>query len=337
MTELRAASPPNRNRRWFQFSLRSLMILQAFISVARAGEIHRLLEDGQILKAKDLIAANPGLINSRGDMDQTPLHIAVARSERRMVRFLLATGASVNIKAYNEFTPLHVARDPEIVRLLIANKADIEAKDASGRAALENAASVCPFVRKGAELPERKIVRILLDAGAYFDIRSAIHLGDIDRVRTLLKEGPAQAKDKELMRFAAMDGRAAIVELLLDYKADPEDADYGGLPVLYFAVEHPDVVRLLLAAGANPTVILDYRGDGAGPIKRMKRTLLHEAASKGQIETARLLIAAGVPIDSRTAQGFTPLHLAIMNGQPDMVEFLLKQGAAIKPKTGVER
>src|SRR5437762_969686 len=34
---------------------------------------------------------------------------------------------------------------------------------------------------------------------------------------------------------------SAVVKLLLDYNADPHDADYGGLPVLYFALEYPPV------------------------------------------------------------------------------------------------
>jgi ankyrin repeat protein len=328
------ADAPKLKRRWLQFSLRLLMILSACTSTASAGEIHRLLEDGQIETAKTLIAANAAVMNSVDDEFRTPLHIAAARGQLGMVRFLLEKGAAVNARAHDKFTPLHVTRDPEIVKLLIEYKADIEAKDSSARTALENAAWDCRLQGKGVELPQRKIVRILLDAGADYDIHSAIHLGDFDRARHLLNENPERAKEKRLMQFAAMDGHASIVKLLLDHKADPEDADFWGIPVLYFAVEHPDVVRLLLDAGANPKVILDYHGSGGGPTKEMKWTLLHEAADKGQIETAKLLIEAGVPIDGRTCFGRTPMQTAAVDGQPEMVTFLLKKGANVRGDDG---
>jgi ankyrin repeat protein len=132
------------------------------------------------------------------------------------------------------------------------------------------------------------------------------------------------------MRTAAC-GRAAIVKLLLEHKADPEDAGYGGLPVLYFALAHSDVVHVLLDAGANPRVRVHYRGNGRGP---RNTTLLHEAAAGGHVDTVKRLLAAGVPIDGTGAGKATPLVVAARGGQPKMVQLLLAHKASIRGEIG---
>ena len=122
----------------------------------------------------------------------------------------------------------------------------------------------------------RAITKILRDAGADYDILSACYLDDLERVRVLAAD-KGRALNPELMRMAATYGRAKIVKLLLGRGADPEEADYGGLTVSYFAIEHPDVLKLLFDAGADPKVRVEYHGNGLGP---QGSTLLHEAAKR---------------------------------------------------------
>ena len=85
--------------------------------------------------------------------------------------------------------------------------------------------------------------------------------------------------------------------------AHPEDAQYGDLPLSYFGIEHPDVLKLLFDAGADPKVHLEYHGNGMGP---QGITLLHEAAGKGAVESAKLLVARGLSVDVRDARGAPP-------------------------------
>ena len=40
-----------------------------------------------------------------------------------------------------------------------------------------------------------------------------------------------------------------------------------------------------------------------------------------------MLLAAGADVDARQAGGFTPLHAAAQNGDPEMVELFLSAGA----------
>jgi ankyrin repeat protein len=133
------------------------------------------------------------------------------------------------------------------------------------------------------------------------------------------------------LRIAATFGRVKIAKLLLQNGADPEAEYYGGLRVSYFAVKHAEVLKLLIEAGADPKVPVDYRGSGAGP---QGSTLLHEAASGGFTESAKvLLLAGGLEVNRTDPSGATALHTACRSGHAAMVEWLLRNRADAKACT----
>ena len=82
-------------------------------------------------------------INKKDNYGFTPLHIAVKRNNYDMATFLIQSGADVNIAGDIErVSPLQTAifnRYNEIVRLLVANKADINIRNASGQSAMDYA------------------------------------------------------------------------------------------------------------------------------------------------------------------------------------------------------
>ena len=53
---------------------------------------------------------------------------------------------------------------------------------------------------------------------------------------------------------------------------------------------------------------------------------LHVAATRGEDDVARLLIARGADVDARNVQGSTPLHGAAANGHTSTVELLIAAG-----------
>jgi len=278
-------------------------------------------------QALRLIQADRTWITRRDEYQHTPLHLAARFGFTDVARWLLSNGADVNATAHNRFTPLHYTSYPEIVKLLIEHKADVNATCVSGTA-LEKAASSYAHCGRYPEAETqrekwRTITQALLKAGADYDIRSACYLGDEARIRVLLKD-KKQARDTEAMRWAATYGQAKIVKLLLDHGADPEDADYGGLTVSYFAIEHAEVLKLLFDAGANPKVVVEYHGNGRGP---QGSTLLHEAAGKGLIASAKLLLTRGIDVDVKAKWGGTPLDGACSEGRVKMVEWLLERKA----------
>src|SRR5688572_23199519 len=56
-------------------------------------------------------------------------------------------------------------------------------------------------------------------------------------------------------------------------------------------------------------------------------TALHWAAQHDDLETAKLLVAGGANVKAENRYGVTPLTLACMNGNTELVELLLASGA----------
>ena len=80
--------------------------------------------------------------------------------------------------------------------------------------------------------------------------------------------------------------------------------------------DDPDQLRQMIDTGADPFKT-GYKGE----------TLLHLAANRNAVAAARLLLAQGLPVDSRDKDGRTPLHLAAFKGFAEMTALLLDHGA----------
>jgi ankyrin repeat protein len=274
---------------------------------------------------------------SRSNEVRHLLNEAVRLGHGDVADWLLQNGADVNTANHESVTPLQSADNAAMVKLLIKHKANLEAKDSNGQTRLQRAAEYA-YDRQSRALPggqeQRKIVHALLDGGAFYDVHSAIYLGDDDRALTLLKKDPQQSRSKRLMYDAVRHGRPEIVKWLLDEKADPHDAD-GGYPLIYYALPHPSVVKRLLDAGEDPNMRLrfDLKGGGGstGPGWPEGMTLLHQAAQQGYVDSAKVLIARGAKLNADCANGRTPLEWAIAGDvfdplrtpRPEMVKFLL--------------
>jgi ankyrin repeat protein len=319
-------------------SLHALPVSVLLFAAARADadEIHDLIEQGALDKVKLLIAKNPDLKRARDKMELTPLHTAASANKLEIVKFLLEQGVEVNAVAYNRFTPLHLTEDPRIIKLLVAHKANLEAVSAGGTP-LQHAAhrllgdDTSDYAKKGWAMAE-----VLIEVGAKYDILSAARLGDLDRVKGIVKADRTEALNKGAMRDAARCGHLAIVQHLLDNKGDPDDADFGGLPVLYFSLRHPDIVRALIKARADvKSPFEDKRPFGTGVFPE-GCTILHEAANAGVTESARLLVEAGAEVDARDPHGLTPLQYAAGSGWPEIVKLLREHKASINGDDGAK-
>lgn len=80
----------------------------------------------------------------------------------------------------------------------------------------------------------------------------------------------------------------------------------------------------------TPGEVIAYLEAGGDPEIRNHQTylLLHWAAWAGEIEIAQMLLDRGLKVDVLAGRGGrTPVMVASMAGQPDMVVFLLGQGA----------
>jgi hypothetical protein len=123
----------------------SLLLLGVLASGSRAfcGPIHDAARDGDVKKVELLLKEHPDLVSSKDEKyGQAPLHVAAFSDRLDIAKLLLANKADVNAKANNGSTPLHLAAakgNKDIVELLLENKADINAVDNDGWSPLHSA------------------------------------------------------------------------------------------------------------------------------------------------------------------------------------------------------
>lgn len=209
--------------------------------------------------------------------------------------------------------PLHWAAhrdDAAEVRRLVESGADVNAANDLGVTPLWSAAM------NGNE----EIVRLLLDRGA--NPNAALTAG----------ETPVMA--------AARAGKTEIVSILLAKGANPNARATRGQTALMWAVsqKHAATVKALLEGKADiharteswtkmmavpPHGYLSYNSE----IPHGNYTALLFAARVGDIESARLLLAAGANPNGEDAWGVSALVLAAHSGFRDLTELLLAKGA----------
>ncbi len=295
-----------------------------------------LLESGKSEKAIAVLEADPHWKSFRDDDDLTPLHYAAQVGDVEAVAWLLNNGADVNATAYNNFTPLHLAENPKVVALILQKKPDLTLQGLGTTALQDAAKNLVNPGRADEEDSWFEVIRLMLDAGAEYDIITAIHLDDLDRVKTIIEESPELASRFRLdspLRTAATLGRLEICQYLIHERhVDVNDFEGGhGYPIIKGALAYPNVVRLLIESGADLKTRITWRecrsgiwliGDAA--------TALHYAAYDGVPETIDLLIDNGVDIFARSLRGVqetdyqTALEVASLFGKADNARAILK-------------
>jgi uncharacterized protein len=176
---------------------------------------------------------------------------------------------------------------------------------------------------------------------------------------TVFVSSGAQAHDDLLGALEAGDGSAAL--RLLDAGADPKARGLDGTTTVMWAAYHGDVALLerLLAADVDVNASNDYgahalseaavRGstplikallDAGADANRKSaegETPLMVVARTGNVASARLLIEAGADVNVQEEWGGqSALMWAAAQSQPEMVRFLLANGAAPDAR-GLER
>jgi ankyrin repeat protein len=150
--------------------------------------------------------------------------------------------------------------------------------------------------------------------------------------------------------LAARTGKPDAVKLLLDSGAKVDAREnWGDTTALMWAVaegNHP-VVRMLIDRGADVNLRSKFvpsatgRGfEGATPVAARANqpaednasgslTPLMFAAREGDLESARMLVAAGADINVRGGDGKDALGLAVFNGGYDVASFLIDNHANV--------
>ncbi|KAK9141627.1 hypothetical protein Syun_011027 [Stephania yunnanensis] len=139
--------------------------------------------------------------------------------------------------------------------------------------------------------------------------------------------------------FAALRGDDLLLNQLLRRGLDPNESDNSGRTPLHIAASKgsENCVLLLLDYGADPNSraeqncldllkdLVCYGGDVTLP-KSNGTTALHVAVSEGNIEIVRFLLDQGADMDRQDISGWTPRNLADQQGHDEIKElFLAKQ------------
>uniref|UniRef100_A0A452GNV8 K Homology domain-containing protein n=1 Tax=Gopherus agassizii TaxID=38772 RepID=A0A452GNV8_9SAUR len=279
-----------------------------------------------------VLIARGANIEHRDKKGFTPLILAATAGHVGVVEILLDKGGDIEAQSERtKDTPLSLACSggrQEVVDLLLARGANKEHRNVSDYTPLSLAAS-------GGYV---NIIKILLNAGAEINSRTGSKLGisplmlaamngHVPAVKLLLDMGSdinaqIETNRNTALTLACFQGRAEVVSLLLDRKANVEHRAKTGLTPLMEAASggYAEVGRVLLDKGADVN---------APPVPSSRDTALTIAADKGHYKFCELLINRGAHIDVRNKKGNTPLWLAANGGHFDVVQLLVQAGADV--------
>jgi len=249
---------------------------------------------------------------------------AAMKGNKEAVRVLLEQKANVNGPQVDGTTALHWAvskDDLEITKMLIRAGANLSASTNGGATPLQLAA-----LNGNAAMME-----ILITAGA-------------DPNALLTKFG-----DTALM-IASRTGKTDGIKVLLDHGAQVNAREtWGGTTPLMWAVSehHPAAVKMLLEHGADVNARSYFvpaatgRGfEGSTPVAPKPDqapeehaggmlTPLMFAAREGDLESGRLLVAAGADLNATCGDGKDALSLSIFDGHYEFASFLVDHHAKV--------
>jgi uncharacterized protein len=304
-----------------------LMALLAFLATAQqalaASEVADAVMrgDGNELAALLQRAAD---VNEAQPDGATALHWASYRDDVDAARGLLGAGARPDAANEAGITPLalaSIAGNAEMIRLLVDAGADVGLRLRNGETALMLAArtgnvdALAALLDYGAEIDAAEtlrgttalmwaaaysnppVIELLLERGADPSVRSAI----IDRGRGPYLAPSARERIEEFEKGTGLRGAAVTF--------DPAE---GGTPPEEQLSDAEEEERFY-----NPPREHDSGG----------LTPLIFAAREGDIESARLLLAAGADVNQTSEYGWTPLLTATQNRYYELGAFLLEQGA----------
>jgi len=267
------------------------------------------IESGDLGKMGEALDNEPPCVNkTRNDDDQTPLMVAADRGNLASVRLLIARGANVNAKDYEDNTPLMMAAygDEDIAKALIDAGADVKKRNP------------CSFpLRNAAQSGRKGTVDALLAKGA-----------DV----TKRDDGDCTA-----LMHAALENHADIVKAIIDHivQNNPDFAARrrvlkraGTEDALNFRNAQEKPWAALLTEALQACAPQAKKKVSAAPKKAVGTSLMH-AIEFDSTEAVLALITAGANVNERNALQETPLMLAMEIDDPKVTRALLAAGADI--------
>lgn len=242
------------------------------------------VRNGHLEIVKLLLPAKPDLNASQGqvpgdDRDPTALMLATWNGHVEIAQLLIANGAKVNARDPRGYTALMFAEKPEIINLLLAKKANLEAKTKDGDTPLivasrarKEALSLLIGVNANINARNKQGKTALHEAIAFGSTDCAdlliaagadVNTADQDGKTPLMESIEKEIHIATLLRKTSKDRYETeykmeikryteTVKRLIEAKADVNAKDKNGVSVLLHATkgENQEIIRMLRNAGA---------------------------------------------------------------------------------------
>lgn len=225
-------------------------------------------------KVRSLLDAEPGLLHAGDQQSSQPIHWAVMTRQIDLIDEVLRRGADINARRFEGARPIHLFNG-----------------DYGYRGWRD--------VPKSVTTTPREVLAHLIARGAYLDICTAAHMGNLDRVRELVEQDPSLANK--------------VSDYLSYYPG-------SGAPIRNAAAAgHLEVVRFLLAHGADPNLPEEGIAPHGGA--------LHSAVAGNHYEVAKLLLTHDAYPSGEVESSADCLSFAMMNKNQAMIDLLVSYGS----------
>lgn len=277
--------------------------------------------------ARGRVQATAAPTNDRGLVDASRIQ------DRDRVRSLLARKADVNARSEDGSTALLWAahwNDVSTAELLIRAHADANLANEFGMTPLSRACT------NGSAA----LVELLLNAGANPNARIATGetpimtcagTGSADAVRLLIANGAdinakEPSQNQSALMWAASERHPNVVRLLLEAGANAQAHTKKGFTALHFAAREGDIdtVRQLLASGMS----VNITSVSTAPAATAPSGDASPGGGRSASGTAAVAVSPRGPgYQATISEGSTPLLVATVRGHVPLALFLLEQGA----------
>jgi cytohesin len=296
----------------------------------------------KLIQALLAAGGNPNLENKNG---QTPFNFAAASGSPEIVKLFLAAKADPNGGKLDAplLAAIH-ARDAVSVELLLQAGASPNSKGeddwqpsvlgAYGRPVGRGWETPISLAVSSGQLP---MVKLLLKSKAdpndsQTDGQSVLfHANSDTNLLTALLDAGGKADARRWDGWTLLDGAVAntnltAVQLLLKFKANPNDSQIDGRSILFRALPDTKMLEALLDAGASV--------DPVSP-DETEWTPLGAAANQSNVPAMEILLKHGANPNFHNRNGVTPLHrAAYVRADRDVFELLLEAKANPNVRTG---